>query len=516
MTRKRRRAAQPPKPPGYWENPANFERELRVFIARHGEPGRMPTYKQLRTAGRHDLLNALHRAGGRQAVARRFGLDWTTLKKPPRYWNDPANLKRELLAYIAQHGHKGIMPTGSELLEHGRAGLMGAIQKHGGFPVVGERLGLKRPDARRLSGYWNDFANVVRELRTFIREHGRAGVMPTGKELRANGREDLKSAILRHGGQQTVAERLRLRRPNAPRPPGYWDDFANLARELQAYLAERGAEQTMPTAPELEAARRKGLVHGIGKHGGFLAVARRLKLRRVRELHTEAYWRDFGNVARELRAHIAKHGRPGIMPTSDEMIHAGRSRLNKAIIAHGGYAAVARRLRLKRPHARRPDRYYHDFDRLARALRAFARRQGHGAQVMPTQTELRAAGRHELNTAVEWHGGYVAVAVRLGLRPRSAPRKPPRYWNDFANVERELREFITTHNCGDVMPSRDVLCGAGRNDLAVALRKHGGSVAVAQRLGLRPASQAPRPFQRRAVTRPIPRRTLRTGGGRRR
>lgn len=40
-------------------------------------------------------------------------------KKPHGYWDDFANVKQELLVFIAQHGTPGEMPTGAEL---GRSG----------------------------------------------------------------------------------------------------------------------------------------------------------------------------------------------------------------------------------------------------------------------------------------------------------------------------------------------------------------------------------------------------------
>jgi hypothetical protein len=124
--------------------------------------------------------------------------------------------------------------------------------------------------------YWDDFAVLDRELLAFIAEHGQPGVMPKQKDLCQAGRADLSLAITRSGGQHAVAERLGLRPADARRAPGYWTDFANLARELAAFVAEPGRPQRMPIARELVAAGRYDLHYAVQRHGGVLAVAGRL------------------------------------------------------------------------------------------------------------------------------------------------------------------------------------------------------------------------------------------------
>ena len=55
------------------EDFAAFERELRAFIAEHGQPGRMPLQRDLLAAGRADLMYALQSFGGSYAVAQHLG-----------------------------------------------------------------------------------------------------------------------------------------------------------------------------------------------------------------------------------------------------------------------------------------------------------------------------------------------------------------------------------------------------------------------------------------------------------
>ena len=64
------------------------------------------------------------------------------------------------------------------------------------------------------------------------------------------------------------------------RPPGYWDDFANVELELRAFIAEHRVDASMPTIPELEAAGRHDLVAAVLRHGGYRQVAERLDIAR--------------------------------------------------------------------------------------------------------------------------------------------------------------------------------------------------------------------------------------------
>jgi hypothetical protein len=58
------------------------------------------------------------------------------------------------------------------------------------------------------------------------------------------------------------------------------------------------------------------------------------------------YWLDAANVEAELRAQMAALGLPGNrLPTARELRAAGANSLDDAVRKHGGYPAVARRLR---------------------------------------------------------------------------------------------------------------------------------------------------------------------------
>ena len=208
----------PAKPPGYWDDFANLEQELLAFIAERGPAGVMPAHVMLQSAGRGDLSHAMHRHGGVLAVAERLGLTRGDRCKPPRYWQDPAVIDRELLAFIAAHGEPGVMPTQSALVAAGRGDLANAIGRAGGLYATAQRLGLRPADTRRAPNHWADIAELERELRAFVAEPGRPQRMPSLRELIAARRFDLHYALQRHGGVRAMAERLGW--PTASQRPG--------------------------------------------------------------------------------------------------------------------------------------------------------------------------------------------------------------------------------------------------------------------------------------------------------
>lgn len=64
-------------------------------------------------------------------------------------------------------------------------------------------------------------------------------------------------------------------------------------------------------------------------------------------------------------------------------------------------------------------------------------------------------------------------------------RYPPKYWNDFRNVEIAIREYLAKQDVTDVMPTRTQLKASGYAYLASAIDKHGTFSSVAARLMLR-------------------------------
>ena len=119
-------------------------------------------------------------------------------------------------------------------------------------------------------------------------------------------------------------------------------------------------------------------------------------------------------------------------------------------------------------------------------IEAQLRELGYGGDrpSMPRRIELRARGAQALEREIVNAGGFAAVAAKLGWTKNL--RKPRGYWNEIANVEREVRLCIAERGLeSGVMPSRPQLEELGRFDIARALEKHGGAAGIARKIGLK-------------------------------
>ncbi|MBN2474336.1 MAG: hypothetical protein JXB62_06995 [Pirellulales bacterium] len=207
--------------------------------------------------------------------------------------------------------------------------------------------------ARKPRGYWKSLDNVTREVLRFVAEQGVPRTMPGSKELREAGQGSLVIAIHKyHGGFQQVARRLHLTMPRKAK--AYWKDFENVKREILTFVAQHGVPDSMPTMVALREAGHASLAAAICEyHGDFHEVAERLGLSSTHK--PKGYWKDFGNVRREILAFLVVHGTPSIMPTENELRGAGRNDLSYAIQTyHGGFQRVALQLKLESRQKRTP------------------------------------------------------------------------------------------------------------------------------------------------------------------
>lgn len=116
----------------------------------------------------------------------------------------------------------------------------------------------------------------------------------------------------------------------------------------------------------------------------------------------------------------------------------------------------------------------------------------HGFQYrLPTKEDLKRTGDHTLSYAIERLGGMSLLSEHMAL-PMSC-RKPNGYWEAFENLQRELEEFV---GAGEkIFPMHSDLVEHGRRDILKGLRKHGGSAAVAAKLGWRYSRKPPKATQ---------------------
>jgi superfamily II DNA or RNA helicase len=242
----------------------------------------------------------------------------------------------------------------------------------------------------------------------------------------------------------------------------------------------------MPTQDELIRAKKSSLSNAIReKHGGYLVVAQRLGL--THSYSTKKgrdYWKDVENIKKDLERYIANRGEPGRMPTQTELASAGRSDLVNAISKKGGFRSFAGTMGLSLTRETKPPGYWVVFENVEREILDFNMHHGQSG-VMPTATELLKAGYSTLAVAIgKYHGGYADVAKRLGLA-LSLDAKPRRTWGEFAQIEREILEFIAENGTPDILPTVTQLRKAKRFDLVSAYKKFGGSAAIAKHMGLK-------------------------------
>ena len=106
---------------------------------------------------------------------------------------------------------------------------------------------------------------------------------------------------------------------------------------------------------------------------------------------------------------------------------------------------------------------------------------------MPNRSTLRSLGQWETIKRVEKLGGFVEVASALKWRTYAS--RPRGYWT-LRNLEKEILEFIANSDDPEiylnpkVLPSRKAFAEAGRTDIVNALKRLGGSIKVAEQIGL--------------------------------
>jgi hypothetical protein len=398
--------------------------------------------------------------------------------KPSGYWKVVGNVTRELDAFNLAHGMPGQMPKEDDLKARGFGSLANAIHEHGGFKQFALTHGYMT--FRKPNGYYKEFEVLKRELLDWISLSGSPEIMPTAQQLKeaTPPRNDLVSAIGKHGGFASVAEKALLRMSHSKKPDGYYDDVAKLAREIYAFADGNHLRGRMPTPGQLAKGAQTGLIRAIVSHGGFWRVARDLGLAPNRKARD--YWTE-ETVDLEVTQYMRLVELEGTMPTDYELRAAKRADLAVAISRYGGgMQAVAERLGIA-TRASKPDRYWDDESMIARELLEFI--EGHGSPGrMPTQSALARAGRNDLAIAISrYGGGWAKMSSQLGLELNEMPKD---HWTNLANVKAAILALNERRGRPGEMPTKTDLDLAGEFSLGAAVEKLGGYPAVAAMFGL--------------------------------
>jgi hypothetical protein len=441
------------KPSGFWKDVENVKREIEAFNLEQGSPGVIPKEAELKSNGRGSLANAIHQHGGFKQFALKHG--YLTGRKPNGYYKSFEVLEAELLRWVDKSGTPGLMPTAQQLKDASppRHDLVKAISDHGGFSEVSKRIGLSMSQAKRPDGYYDDPANLAREVYAAVGENKLPGVMPTPAQLATMGKTGLIAAICAHGGFWSVAESLGLT-PNR-RQRGYWT-AETVDAEVREYTERAQFDGWMPTDYELREANRADLAVAIARYGGGMrAVAERLGLN-SRAQKRDSYWADEDVIARELLEFVRDHRIPGRMPTQASLVAAGRCDLAIAISRRGGgWTRVAHRLSLELTQM--PKDHWSDIANVKMAILAYNERRGRTAE-MPTKTDLDLAGEFSLGNAIEKLGGYPAVAAMFGvssaritLWPRSREELVLAHeLSSFADIDLDDHKIVAAGKIRDV------------------------------------------------------------------
>lgn len=213
-------------------------------------------------------------------------------RNPPKYWNAFSRVEEALLLFIVSHGTPGIMPTRGELKAADQGDLAAAIDRHGGFEAVAERLRLHYPvQKKRPNGYWKELTNLVRELRTVAASLGMPEVMPTQTQLLAAGHSSLVRAIHFHGHFEEIARNAGLHFTLNTKPSRYWNE-ETIKQEILEFNRERGVQGRMPKRRELEQAGKDDLASAIDCHGGYRKLAAAFGLELPYRKKAAGHWID--------------------------------------------------------------------------------------------------------------------------------------------------------------------------------------------------------------------------------
>ncbi len=528
------------RPPGFWKDFSNVERELREIIDREVTDslgkiikprGEFPSMSALQAVRRWSLVGAIARYhGGMDEVRRRMG--FPPVSHLRGYWKDWEKVERELRSLIERETRDeagkiekrvGEFPLGAVIRAFGEKGLLNGIHTyHGGLSAARRRMGFK--DGSRPPRYWKDFKDLEAQLRGIIADELRdedgkvmkaEGEFPSAGMLSRIGQSALVGAMRRHGGIHAVRKRMGFE--STKWRVGYWRQLENVKTELRKIIGSELRDRNgnpikkageFPTEAILKEQGLTGMVAAIQQHHGGMPTVRRAMGFELAK-YSPGRWRDLSSIDRELRAVIEAEltdadGKTvkaaGEFPTHSHLLKAGRGDLESALSRHGGIASF--RDRLGFPPSRSPDDDLTKFENLERKLReviagelrgkddALIKRPGD----FPTAGRLKAAGRHDLLSAMSRHfGGMSTVRERMGFKPS---RRHHGYWKEFANVEGKLIEIMES-DCRDAdgnllrvrgtFPGPKELMRTGNSSLLAAInRHHGGMVAVRARIEITP------------------------------
>jgi hypothetical protein len=286
----------------------------------------------------------------------------------------------------------GHFPTYSEIRNIRGSDLLHVIQKHGGLNKFRKFFGYD--PLHKENGFWSDSV-IIEKL---MKVKNDIGHFPTRKELIDVGRNDLYSAISRHGG--ILKFRKLLGDEPLRSPKGFWTD-KTLIQDLSKIKSEIGH---FPSQKELTYLGRTDLTTAISQHGGLNKFR---KLFGYESIHKpDGHWSD-NIIVNDLNPIISQLGH---FPTQPELKSMKRYDLASAINNQGGSNKF--RTLMGYEFIKKPNGFWSD-KIMVQELLKIKIDIGH----FPTNDELIDNGHSDLTTQISQHGGINKFRELCGEHP---------------------------------------------------------------------------------------------------
>lgn len=441
------------RPNGYWKNPGNIDKEIKVAIDRLGH---FPTQAELNKTGYSYLAAAISKNGGLFALKKRLGYELDS--KPRQYWNNEQNVENELKATIQELGH---FPSGKELSSLNKTSLAKAIPRfYGGFPQARIKFGFSLVRKERSNQSIEDIALEVSEIIE------RVGHFPTSQELREIDGGLLSIITKSYGGLVSLRERMGYKE-ETEKPKGYWQDWKNVEREI------KDLERKIGHFPSIEDIRKNNLYsvyHAISKyHGGMTAVRERLGDQEG--IRPMGYWQQWENVERELKDLESELGH---FPTQTDLKKKRKGSLQVALSKyHGGIKNVRKRLGYVE-EVRKPMAYWHNIENVKTELRKIIEIEGR----FPTGRRLSALGQSGLSRAINLHGGFSELKRLFGEDQKKL------HYGIWKSIEYAVStaQGAMKENKWRELPGIETLRKRGYSSLAGSISKYHGGIKTFREL----------------------------------
>lgn len=196
---------------------------------------------------------------------------------------------------------------------------------------------------KKSPGFWNDEENLRNELFPLIEKYGH---IPTIKELREIGRNDIEGAIVNvYGSYRNVSKALGISYDDLIKPQRYWQDIENIKEELKPIIKKYGF---IPSRALLMKEGKRDIVSAVDTYkGSFKNIAKLVGVDYKPAKKTNRHWLTEENIKKELAEIIKKSGR---FPTASDLRILKKHGLLKGILnIYGSFQNGAIQLGFKSP-----------------------------------------------------------------------------------------------------------------------------------------------------------------------